>query len=53
MRMFYTIQSLFKLKKASVEGGSYKDYWQAGKSVDGCKEILSAKDVIQQLVTPN
>ena len=53
MRMFYTIQSLFKLKKASVEGGSYKDYWQAGKSVDGCKEILSAKDVVQQLVTPN
>jgi nitronate monooxygenase len=52
MRMFYTLQSLWKLKKASLEGGSYKDYWQAGKSVDGCKEILSAQQVIQQLVTP-
>lgn len=50
MRMFYTLQSLWKLKKASLEGGSYKDYWQAGKSVDGCKEILSAHDVIQQLI---
>lgn len=53
MRMFYTIQSLWKLKKASLEGGSYKDYWQAGKSVDGCKEILSAKEVVEQLITPS
>ena len=51
MRMFYTLQSLWKLKKASVEGGSYKDYWQAGKSVDGCKEVLSVADVMKQLVT--
>jgi nitronate monooxygenase len=50
MRMFYTLQSLWKLKKASVEGGSYKDYWQAGKSVDGCNEILSVGEVIQQLM---
>ncbi|MES2614621.1 MAG: nitronate monooxygenase [Bdellovibrionota bacterium] len=51
MRMFYTLQSLWKLKKASIEGGSYKDYWQAGKSVDGCKEILSAADVVKQLIS--
>ena len=48
MRMFYTLQSLMKLKKASIEGSSYKDYWQAGKSVEGCKEILSVADVIKQ-----
>lgn len=53
MRMFYTLQSIWKLKKASIEGGSYKDYWQAGKSVDGCNEILSAQDVIRQLVSKN
>jgi nitronate monooxygenase len=50
MRMFYTLQSLWKLKKASVEGGSYKDYWQAGKSVDGCSEILSVSEVMQQFM---
>jgi len=49
MRMFYTLQSLWKLKKASIEGGSYRDYWQAGKSVDGCNEILSVNEVIKQL----
>jgi nitronate monooxygenase len=50
MRMFYTLQSLWKLKKASVEGGSYKDYWQAGKSVDGCNEILSVNEVMHQFM---
>ncbi|MDR3491284.1 MAG: nitronate monooxygenase [Gammaproteobacteria bacterium] len=50
MRMYYTLQSLWKLKKASLEGASYKDYWQAGKSVEGCHEILSVNKVIQQLV---
>lgn len=50
MRMYYTLQSLWKLKKASLEGSGYKDYWQAGKSVDGCNEILSVSDVIQQLI---
>ncbi len=49
MRMFYTLQSLWKLKKASLEGAGYKDYWQAGKSVDGCEEILSVSDVVKQL----
>ncbi len=52
MRMFYTLQSLWKLKKAIVEGGSYKDYWQAGKSVEGCNEILTVSEVIKQLA-PN
>jgi nitronate monooxygenase len=50
MRMYYTLQSLWKLKKASVEGGSYKDYWQAGKSVDGCHAVLSVREVMQELI---
>jgi nitronate monooxygenase len=49
MRMFYTLQSIWKLKRASLEGGGYKDYWQAGKSVDGCDSILSVKEVIEQM----
>lgn len=39
MRTLYTVQSLFKLKRASLEGQGYKDYWQAGKSVHGIDKI--------------
>lgn len=53
MRMFYTLQSLWKLKKASLEGGSYKDYWQAGKSVDGCKKVLSVQEAMAELIGSN
>ncbi|MGY3803395.1 NAD(P)H-dependent flavin oxidoreductase [Pigmentibacter ruber] len=51
MRMYYTIQAAWKLKRASLEGAGYKDYWQAGKSVDGCNAILSSKEVIQNMVS--
>jgi nitronate monooxygenase len=50
MRMFYTIQSLVQLKRASLQGASYKDYWQAGKSVDGIEAILPVKDVMHSFV---
>jgi nitronate monooxygenase len=50
MRMFYTLQSVWKLKRASMEGGGYKDYWQAGKSVAGCQSILPVKEIIHGFV---
>ena len=50
MRMYYTLQSLFQLKKASHQGSGYKDYWQAGRSVDGIDGILSVREVVEQLV---
>lgn len=46
MRTFYTLQSVFKLKRASLEGSGYKDYFQAGKSVAGIDSIESAGDII-------
>ncbi len=49
MRMFYTLQSIWKLKRASLKGTGYKDYFQAGKSVEGVHEILSAKEIIREL----
>lgn len=49
MRLFYTLQSIWKLKRASLEGGGYKDYWQAGKSVDGCESILPVSEIIRQM----
>ena len=37
MRMIYSLQSLWKLKRSSVRSFSYKDYLQAGKSVEGSR----------------
>jgi len=39
MRAWYTLRSAMRLKHASLHGNSSKDYWQAGKSVDGILEI--------------
>jgi nitronate monooxygenase len=48
MRMFYTLKSIWQLKEASLKGASYKDYWQAGKSVDGVERIESAFEIVQR-----
>lgn len=50
IRFVYSLQAAWNLKRASLEGAEYKDYWQAGKSVDGCKSILSVKEVIESLI---
>lgn len=46
MRMVYSLQALWKLKNASVQGMGYGDYWQAGKSVDGVAAIEPAGDIV-------
>ena len=46
MRLFYTLKSIWQLREASLKGATYKDYWQAGKSVDGVAGIESAFDVV-------
>ena len=47
-RMYYSVKSLFELKKASLQGMNYKDFFQAGKSVSGIHEVESAKDVVKR-----
>lgn len=47
-RMYYTLKSIWQLKRASQEGFGYKDYWQAGKSVGGIDSILPAATVVEQ-----
>jgi len=39
MRTIYTLQSIWKLKKANLAGSGYKDYWQAGKSADSVSDV--------------
>ena len=46
MRLFYTLQSMVKLKKAAKSGNSYRDYFQAGKSVENIDELLTAEGII-------
>jgi nitronate monooxygenase len=46
MRAIYSLQSIWKLKHASMQGADYKDYFQAGKSVSGIQEIRSAAAIV-------
>lgn len=48
MRTFYALRSLRELKRASLEGPSYKDVFQAGKSVDGVHAIEPAANVVRR-----
>ena len=48
VRMMYTVESMWRLKKANARGVSFKDYFQAGKSVSGIDEILPAAEVVRQ-----
>lgn len=48
MRTFYALSSVWKLKKASQQGLSYKDVWQAGQSVAGIHSIESAATIVAQ-----
>ncbi|MGK5094996.1 nitronate monooxygenase [Deltaproteobacteria bacterium TL4] len=49
MRTLYSVQSLWKFKRSSQEGMSYKDFFQAGKSVSGIHSIQSAEAIVHNL----
>ncbi|MFP4600236.1 MAG: NAD(P)H-dependent flavin oxidoreductase [Persicimonas sp.] len=48
MRMYYSLKSLWQLKNASMKGMTYKDYFQAGRSVSDIDEVVSAEEVVRQ-----
>ncbi len=48
MRMLYSLQSLWKLKRATVRRFSTKDFLQAGKSVAGVEHIEPAGEIIRR-----
>jgi nitronate monooxygenase len=48
VRMYYTLKSILQLKKASLQGMTYKDYFQAGKSVEGIASVDAAGDVVRR-----
>lgn len=50
MRMWYGLTALRQFKRISLHGGSSKDYWQAGKSVEHIKKVETAADIIKRFV---
>jgi nitronate monooxygenase len=46
MRTIYSLQAIWKLKQASLQGSAHKDYWQAGKSVAGINEIQPVANIV-------
>ena len=52
MRTIYALRSAWQLKRASLAGGageaSSKDYWQAGKSVEGIEKIEPAGEIVRR-----
>lgn len=48
MRMFYSLTSLWKLKRSNSRGAGYQQYYQAGKSVDGVQRIEPAGVIVRR-----
>jgi len=49
MRTIYSLQSIWKLKNASVSGSAYKDYWQAGKSAGEVHKVMPVADIVADI----
>jgi len=50
LRFLYNLRSVVLLKRANRRGMTTKDYYQAGKSVEGITEILSVREIFDQLL---
>jgi nitronate monooxygenase len=48
MRTLYSLQSIWKLKRASLHGTGYRDIFQAGKSVEGIRTIRPAAEIVAE-----
>jgi nitronate monooxygenase len=48
MRNFYALRSAFQLRKASLDPKATRDFWQAGRSVAGIREVLPVAAVLEQ-----
>lgn len=46
MRMFYSLTSIFQLKRSNHRGSGYQAYYQAGQSVDGVERIEPTADIV-------
>jgi nitronate monooxygenase len=49
MRSYYMLVSLLKLKKSTLKGGSYKKFFQAGKSVETIDHVMTVAEIYDEL----
>jgi len=47
-RMYYSVKSVFELRRSSLEGVRYKDFFQAGRSVSGIHAVEPAGAIIRR-----
>ncbi len=48
MRTLYALKSGWQLKRASLDESGMRDYWQAGRSVQGIDQVESAGDIVRR-----
>ncbi len=48
VRLYYAIRSLWQLRRASLHGLNYRDYFQAGRSVDGVTAVEPAGGIVRR-----
>jgi len=48
-RAYFTLKSILQLKNSNLKGNKYKNFYQAGKSVEGIHQILSAQEIINKI----
>ena len=49
VRTWYALKSIWQLKRANLQGMNYKDYFQAGRSVEAIDDVLSVAQVYEEL----
>ncbi len=47
-RMVVQLKSIFELKRSSLKGANYRDYWQAGKSVEGIDAVEDVATIVRR-----
>jgi nitronate monooxygenase len=47
MRTLYALKAIWQLRRSSYDETGARDYWQAGKSVDGIHRIQSVREVVE------
>jgi nitronate monooxygenase len=48
MRSYYSLRSLWELKRANLRGVSYRDYFQAGRSVQDIEAVEPAGEIVRR-----
>ncbi|MCK5263065.1 MAG: nitronate monooxygenase [Gammaproteobacteria bacterium] len=51
IRTIYALRSIINLKKSLHDKTGKRDFWQAGKSVEGVEQVRAAEEIIKELTS--